>query len=175
MGGAKANAFEKTTRKARPERRLAPIQPCPIRGQPIHNYEKITLHFSQRRASRSVRTKNRRCRSGRFARIITGGSEVRKQHNDSESFAGHFHGDDHEHQHVVSRGHFARHEHDDDHHVFSQPVGAGTVCFLQVFPRLVRGKTFAVRIFVRQIRGRKRGNMRCHPEPRRRRGTSQLL
>ena len=39
----------------------------PKYGQPIQHYEKITLHSGQRRASRSVRAKNRGRRSGDFA------------------------------------------------------------------------------------------------------------
>jgi hypothetical protein len=87
------------------------------------NYEKITLHFSQRRASRSVRTKNRRCRSGELA----GRQENRAQYHGRESAFDHGedqgndeHVDEYQHHDCVD-SEFVE-QHDDDHDFEPEPV-----------------------------------------------------
>src|SRR3977135_1360735 len=63
-------------------RKLAPLRFSNVpRWATNPNYEKITLHFSQCRAARSLRTEDRCCRSGEFTRAC----ENRKEHDGRKS------------------------------------------------------------------------------------------
>src|SRR2546423_13130603 len=61
---ARANACESST-SARPETQRASIQQCPEKGNQSKTYEKISLHFSQCRALRSLRAKDLNRQSAR--------------------------------------------------------------------------------------------------------------
>lgn len=72
-------------------------------GNQSKNYEKINLHFSQCRASRSVRAKRNRCRP----ELVAGaGEEGRKEYNDRESAGndGEDEGDQHDDQYKHDDG-----------------------------------------------------------------------
>jgi hypothetical protein len=87
-------------------------------------YEKITLHFGQRRASRSVRTKNRRCRSGEFACACEDG----KEHHDRESAGndgedqGNKHDDEHQHDDGFDSKYVELEQHDNHDDFEPEPI-----------------------------------------------------
>ena len=85
------------------------------------NYEKNNLHFGQCRAPRSMRTKNRRCRTGIFA---CAGEESRKQHDCRESSNDHYQRVEGEgnHQHGRDSSEFVELHHHDDDDFKSEPV-----------------------------------------------------
>jgi len=87
------------------------------------NYEKINLHFRQCRASRSVRTKDRSCRSGEFA-CAREENRAKYHRGESASHHGKDKGNDKHHDNSDVAGADDFHQHDDDHHDFEpQPVG----------------------------------------------------
>jgi hypothetical protein len=85
------------------------------------NYEKITLHFSQCRASRSLRTEDRRCCSGEFACACENG----KEHHDRKSAGddGEDQGDNNDqYDHGGDTAEFVELHYDDNHDFEPQPV-----------------------------------------------------
>jgi hypothetical protein len=111
-------------------RRLTSIRftNVPKVGATNPNYEKITLHFSQRSASRSLRTKRNRGRSGEFARACENGKEHHNREsagNDGEDQGKHKHDDEHQYDDGFDSEFVELDQHDDDDFE-PEPVVVGT-------------------------------------------------